>query len=448
MNVIKILEEIKEVGEKKKYRCLCHCGKEFIALAYNVNSGHTKSCGCMKGKRISSGDYAIKYKDKVESLGYKLLTNYTGYKNLHEFYCDTCKTNFKQSFSNMFTGFIGCNCSKRPKRIVKQDIIRCLNKIQEKSNTVLEVLEYAGNQTKIKIKPSCGCCQEYESNFINIKNAKDLAFCRNNSLDLIVSKLKGNIIVCLDYENSPIMKKKIKCKCLIHGELFESSLTDIFFNYRGCKLCKSETRSLSQRLTPAIVENNLKSRHGNTHKFVIPDDFTTENSNILIRCPKGHEFYRNYTKAYRHIVGIKCPICNSNRSLKDRNYKLYLLLVKGFGDIFLKIGITSVSVNSRVSDILKNSIYDADILYQVNISDSTTAKKIERYIKNNYDRYQVDKKYMPDGYTEALTLINYDDIMNYIEESLNHCTSDYNIVRNIDVRSLNIIPELGGWNDM
>jgi hypothetical protein len=448
MSVIKVLEEIRICGERTKYKCLCYCGKEFIALAYNINNGHTKSCGCNKGKRLTTNTYVGKYKDKVESLGYTLLSEYSGYKTLHDFHCSLCKTIFKQSFNNMFAGFIGCNCSKRPKRVVKQDVVSCLTEIQEKSNTLFEVLEYAGNQTKIKVKPSCGCCTEYESTFTNVKNANDLTFCRNNSLDLIVSKLKHNIMICLDYENSPVMKRKIKCKCLIHNELFESSLTDIFFNYRGCKVCKSETRSLSQRLTPTEAENNLKSRHGDTYSFVIPDDFTTENSSILIRCPKGHDFYRSYTKAYRPIIGIKCPICNSNRSLKSRNYKLYLLLVKGFGDIFLKIGITSVSVNSRVSDILKNSIYDADILYQVNINDSTTAKKIERHIKNNYARYKVSKKDMPDGYTEALTLINYDDIINYIEESLNHCTSDYNIVRNIDVRSLNIIPELGGWNDM
>ncbi len=30
----------------KRFNCLCECGKEFVAYASAVKSGHTKSCGC------------------------------------------------------------------------------------------------------------------------------------------------------------------------------------------------------------------------------------------------------------------------------------------------------------------------------------------------------------------------------------------------------------------
>ena len=45
-------------GRDKKYRqlvrCRCVCGREFVADAWKVRSGHTKSCGCLKPSLIGS----------------------------------------------------------------------------------------------------------------------------------------------------------------------------------------------------------------------------------------------------------------------------------------------------------------------------------------------------------------------------------------------------------
>jgi hypothetical protein len=36
---------------KSFWRCVCECGKETVVLGRYLQNGHTKSCGCQKGKR-------------------------------------------------------------------------------------------------------------------------------------------------------------------------------------------------------------------------------------------------------------------------------------------------------------------------------------------------------------------------------------------------------------
>lgn len=46
------LTAIEYVG-KRRWRCICACGKEPLTLTYNMKSGHTKSCGC--AERVTHG---------------------------------------------------------------------------------------------------------------------------------------------------------------------------------------------------------------------------------------------------------------------------------------------------------------------------------------------------------------------------------------------------------
>lgn len=39
-------------GRKRKWLCRCECGKQAIVASDKLSSGHTKSCGCWKAKRI------------------------------------------------------------------------------------------------------------------------------------------------------------------------------------------------------------------------------------------------------------------------------------------------------------------------------------------------------------------------------------------------------------
>lgn len=49
---LEVLEMVYE-GKNPKVRCRCNCGGEVTALAYNVRSGNTASCGCL-GREASA----------------------------------------------------------------------------------------------------------------------------------------------------------------------------------------------------------------------------------------------------------------------------------------------------------------------------------------------------------------------------------------------------------
>lgn len=50
-----IKESACSINGKKKYQCLCDCGKETIVFSENLISGHTRSCGCLKNDVIHAG---------------------------------------------------------------------------------------------------------------------------------------------------------------------------------------------------------------------------------------------------------------------------------------------------------------------------------------------------------------------------------------------------------
>lgn len=84
-------------GETFAYRryceCRCDCGRLFYAIANNVSSGSTKSCGCLRNKRLKtrSRRYAEPYSQRSHPL-HKL---YARWVSMHSRCVDTKKNNFK-----------------------------------------------------------------------------------------------------------------------------------------------------------------------------------------------------------------------------------------------------------------------------------------------------------------------------------------------------------------
>ena len=53
LKVLDLYDEIaiQQVIKKRRWLCVCSCGKRTVVLENNLKSGNTKSCGCQKGKR-------------------------------------------------------------------------------------------------------------------------------------------------------------------------------------------------------------------------------------------------------------------------------------------------------------------------------------------------------------------------------------------------------------
>jgi hypothetical protein len=55
---LKVLERVISDTKLAKWKCLCECGKEFIAVGTDLRNGKTKTCGCrisIKNRRNWSG---------------------------------------------------------------------------------------------------------------------------------------------------------------------------------------------------------------------------------------------------------------------------------------------------------------------------------------------------------------------------------------------------------
>lgn len=65
------LKVIKEAGKTKggqiKWQCICDCGNETCVATDKLNSGHTKSCGCLREERALSRNEKRRTKHKKEN---------------------------------------------------------------------------------------------------------------------------------------------------------------------------------------------------------------------------------------------------------------------------------------------------------------------------------------------------------------------------------------------
>lgn len=52
-NRFTVLEELQTGNDRRMVRCLCECGKEKNVSLYKLKSGHTKSCGCYSKEIVS-----------------------------------------------------------------------------------------------------------------------------------------------------------------------------------------------------------------------------------------------------------------------------------------------------------------------------------------------------------------------------------------------------------
>lgn len=64
LTVIRHLERFERKNSTYAWLCECECGKQIQTCASKLQSGHTKSCGCMKAERIGNLNKKYKYSNK------------------------------------------------------------------------------------------------------------------------------------------------------------------------------------------------------------------------------------------------------------------------------------------------------------------------------------------------------------------------------------------------
>src|SRR5216683_2626548 len=156
--------------------------------------------------------------------------------------------------------------------------------------------------------------------------------------------------------------------CKIHGEFSQRASYHINHKY-GCPLCGYIKLSYSHTLSQEEFIEKSNKIHNNQYNYskVNYIDSTTK---VIIICKIHGEFLQTPSHHMYNNTGCKkcnklklkpksCGVYNKSSVLqnKNKNFILYLIKLSNMEENFYKIGITTGKLNSRLSQIKKESTY-------------------------------------------------------------------------------------------
>jgi hypothetical protein len=149
------------------WNCVCDCGKKVITKTYNLKSGHTKSCGCIKTRKNPGVKNILsKYKDRArrKNIAFELTEkSFLDITLMNCFYCNSLPKNKQRNYIyngidrlNSGLGYTLGNsvpcckiCNIMKSNLTVEDFYNHIQKIIEcppKDN--LEILKMYNNETK------------------------------------------------------------------------------------------------------------------------------------------------------------------------------------------------------------------------------------------------------------------------------------------------------------
>ena len=180
--------------------------------------------------------------------------------------------------------------------------------------------------------------------------------------------------------------------------------------YVSCRCATNHT--LPEKLLKFKVKTLLELEN---HCVISYGIFRNTETEVKVRCSKGH----TYDTRVEYLIhsNNRCNVCTSGGYNKEGEGYFYITRWYGFGESYLKFGITSTSVESRIKSIGKSSKLDYEILKAF----KGCAKNI-MLVENQVRHFTKDirgvcpKSWMQDGYTETLedTKDNIDLLLSYL----------------------------------
>lgn len=141
-----------EYNGNSEWKCLCSCGKQTIVKTAKLNNGHTKSCGCLRGKNLIGNTRNYKPKEDLTNKKFNLLIPLYYIKGgKWHCLCD-CGNECDVDTRNLNSGHTqSCGCLQIKK--AKENVIDMLNF----ENDGLKVLERVGSNKKQTATWKCLC---------------------------------------------------------------------------------------------------------------------------------------------------------------------------------------------------------------------------------------------------------------------------------------------------
>lgn len=220
---------------------------------------------------------------------------------------------------------------------------------------------------------------------------------------------------------------KITVTCPTHGDFIVTPKDHIVGNV-GCRECGLVRSSSKRKLSTIDFIERCTLIHGDKYDYSNVD-YINNKTPITIICPEHGEFVQTPTCHKDSHQG--CPKCGNDRkgglggitesylannpSIAEMPAILYVVEMKHQTDNFIKVGITTRTVEQRFRTRADSTKFERTVLYSI----PTTLRKAfrcEQTILEVLRDYQYWPNYLVDGKTECLK--NNDTVLSYIENYL------------------------------
>lgn len=130
------------------------------------------------------------------------------------------------------------------------------------------------------------------------------------------------------------------------------------------------------------------------------ETFRGNNTFFNWECSEGHECR---TQIAPFMNGTRCPACAKGGFSPDKPASFYIVEWYGYGETYLKYGITNKTVLKRVKQQARKAHLDYKILHTFYHESGQAVLDVENKVKGLYGRDGVcPKRWLPDGFTETV----------------------------------------------
>lgn len=279
--------------------------------------------------------------------------------------------------------------------------------------------EYTDSRAPIKVKNKYGECLVNPNNLLKgaiptIQTAID----KSNYFIKKAKEIHGNTYDYSKVNYKTSKKNKITIICRKHGDFEQIPYAHLCG--QGCRECKRYSRLDGRRLTTEQFIKKANKVHNNLYLYT-KSKVKGNKNNVVITCKKHGDFNQSPNS---HLKGRGCRKCylenngyNKGKFIyfaKGNICRLYLIEVYNDEERFLKIGITSKSVNIRFSGSRKLP-YEYNIIKEIESDDSGYVWEEEIRLKQEFKEYKYNPKLNFKGYTECFKLEQKEEIINYLK---------------------------------
>jgi hypothetical protein len=203
-------------------------------------------------------------------------------------------------------------------------------------------------------------------------------------------------------------KQKMTVVCQEHGAFQQTPCNHL--KGSGCRKCSDRDRGEKKRITADQYKDKIIALFGGDYDLSKLNYYFGV-KDITLTCKKHGEFTRSSEVL---LKGHGCPKCTQGGFDRAKPTTFYLVRWIGFCDEFLKFGVTNRTTEDRVKKQASKAKLDYEILHEFRFEDGNIPWQIETWCKTSFDTAICPPTWLPDGYTETVSMDHLPEILAHI----------------------------------